>query len=134
MLLGAIGLAILWLVPAWAEGGTRVRVSLDECRRLTEHRPVPGVEYREGVDARGRPVAPADMEGSRPLALPEHYTIDLAIPLADLGAGPPAVGAAELVVGKIRIEGSRVFFNDQPIGDTTRDALIRACGALLRKR
>jgi len=112
--------------------GTRSRIVLEarDCRRLvTRHRPSLDTAYEPGVDARGRPVAPADLLGGAELRLPEVIVIDVLIPLTEfLGeAAPPRTGHAEVRVGEVRVEGERLSFNGQPLGDPAAAAIAAAC-------
>jgi len=123
--------------------GTRSRIVLEarDCRRLvTRHRPSLDTAYEPGVDARGRPVAPADLLGGAELRLPEVIVIDVLIPLTEfLGeAAPPRTGHAEVRVGEVRVgevrvEGERLSFNGQPLGDPAAAAIAAACRLLIER-
>jgi hypothetical protein len=66
--------------PAFAEPLT-VTISRLDCTRLVRHVPDAEVsaEYQPGVDARGDPVAPADLAGANPIELPEQFTFTLEV-------------------------------------------------------
>lgn len=107
------------------------------CQALgVAHRPAPDVEYVPGVDVRGGAVAPADLPGSygaarRPL---ERFdipvTLDFArrmgFPAGRSAAAAKVPGATE--IGRLTIDGGRVAFNGQPVGDSSQAALAAACG------
>ena len=119
--------------------GTQTRIVLEarDCRRLvTRHRPSPDTAYRPGVDARGRPVVPADLLGGPDLRLPEVIVIDVLIPLSEfLGDDtPPRIGHSEVRVGEVRVEGERLSFNGQPLSDPAGAAIAAECRRLLAQR
>lgn len=107
------------------------------CQALgVNHRPAPDVEYVPGFDVRGRSVAPADLPGSygaarQPL---DRFEIPVTLDFArrmGFSAGRSAAaakvpGATE--VGRLVIDGGRVTFNGQPVGDSSQAALAAACG------
>src|SRR3546814_15670542 len=73
----ALPLLVLAVSTAAAEsvvveaGSLTTSITEDDCARLVPHVPAPDVEYRPGVDAAGRPVAPADLPGSTRIAFPD---------------------------------------------------------------
>ncbi|MBF0168198.1 MAG: hypothetical protein HQL45_11265 [Alphaproteobacteria bacterium] len=52
------------LAASEAAAGESVQVSRQDCQRLVHHVPSSDIAYKPGVDAKGRPVKPADLEGS----------------------------------------------------------------------
>jgi hypothetical protein len=115
-------------VPALAQQAT---VTDAECRQLVESTASPDVNYKPGVDVRGRAVAPADLPSSSgQIQAPQNFTFDLNTSLTGFGipsTSPifqPTVG-----VGKITVEdnGRRVLFNGQPIGSSEKSALAELC-------
>lgn len=107
------------------------------CQALgVNHRPAPDVEYVPGVDVRGRAVAPADLPGSygaarQPL---ERFEIPVTLDFArrmGFSAGRSAAAAAApgaMEIGRLVIDGGRVTFNGQAVGDSSQAALAAACG------
>jgi hypothetical protein len=71
-------------------------LSQQDCRNLTEAIPAPDLAYRPGVDAEGRPVAPADLPGSTKLILPEAMPVGIDLSIGNPGdlATMPQTGAA----------------------------------------
>lgn len=60
-----------------------VYVTRQDCRQLVAHNADPGVEYKPGVDVRGKYVAPADLPGQENFKLPDKIEFDLRLnPLA----------------------------------------------------
>ncbi|WP_119165725.1 hypothetical protein [Algihabitans albus] len=53
-----------------------VTITRADCSQLVRHLPDADVsaDYQPGVDARGKPVAPADLYGANPIELPETFT------------------------------------------------------------
>lgn len=89
----AVGAAI-WAGPA---GAGKVVVSTRDCARLvTEHTPAPDVAYRPGVDARGRKVVPADLNGGYPqIKAPREIEFDVRVDLRNFLGGPAADAQAQ---------------------------------------
>lgn len=142
-------LLALWLPSAVAaaasqleSGGarghhTRIILEARDCRQLvTRHRPSLDTAYQEGVDVRGNPVVPADLLSSPRIQLPEVIVIDILIPLeAFLGERtPPRIGRSEVRVGRVRVEGERLSFNGQPLGDPAAVAIAAACRRILEAK
>ncbi len=116
---------------------TRVILEARDCRQLvTRHRPSIDTAYKAGVDVRGNPVVPADLASSPRLQLPEVIVIDILIPLeAFLGERtPPRLGRSEVRVGEVRVEGERLSFNGQPLGDPAAAAIAAACRRILEAK
>ena len=128
-----VAVAALLGSPALAfdEGETvPVRVDRDACARVVAHVASADVTYQPGVDAYGRPVAPADLPGQPRLELPETITIDLSLDLADRFGFDPVAGAPldpDARVGVIAVTGSEVTFNGQPLTPNDQAALAAAC-------
>ncbi|MCP5367453.1 MAG: hypothetical protein H6907_14155 [Hyphomicrobiales bacterium] len=127
--LAPVVLALLVPAAAAADGGTSIVVSKQTCARIVRHHPAPGVEYRPGVDVRGKPVAPADLDGGSGVRLYETTVIDIGIDLAEkygLGAGGKYTGEAK--VGRVAVTpDGRVTFNGQPIDPAESEAIAKAC-------
>ncbi len=106
------------------------------CRWLVRHRPDSGVAYQEGVDARGREVAPAELSGASKIKLPEIFTIDLLIPLERLSPSKAAtkLAEAELYAGAVTIDRSsgRVTYNGQLLTDPEQERLLALCRRALQ--
>ena len=106
-----------------------VTVTGADCSRLVQHQPAPDAAYRPGVDVRGRPVAPADLNPAPQIRVPETITIDIAVDLRRFGVPrtsplfEPNVRLGTVTVDK---EG-RVSYDGQPLGDPETAALAEAC-------
>ncbi len=85
---------ILLASPAWA--GT-VAVSNRDCAGLvTEHVADADVAFRPGVDARGRKVAPADLNGGyAQIQAPREIEFDVSVDLRNFLGGPAADAQAQ---------------------------------------
>ena len=70
-------------VSAEAAESKAVTLSKAACARLVQHVPADDVTYKPGVDARGRPVVPADLGGGPTIAIPDEINIQIGIDLAD---------------------------------------------------
>ena len=125
----AIGcLAVAPLLAAAAP--TTVTIDRADCAALVAHWPAPGVAYRPGVDVRGRPVMPADLEPHR-LALPEIITIDITVELFERLGIPPQGEAnygGEVRVGVVELDaGGRLTLNGEPITSEAHRQLSEQC-------
>ncbi|MBF0249490.1 MAG: hypothetical protein HQL35_02550 [Alphaproteobacteria bacterium] len=113
-----------------AGGAGHAVISLEDCKRLVRHRPRADVSYAPGVDVRGKPVAPAELEGAAHLAPPTEITIDFGFDLAGRhgvpGGGPYEAKAG---VGKVRydLSSGALTFNGQRLNEGDSQAAIAAC-------
>ncbi len=117
----------------WGEP-LELRITRADCARLVAHTPSDDVTYRSGVDVRGRPVAPADVDGIQALALPESYRVRIEVDSDDRFGIPATDGNydAGIVIGEALVEADgRVFFNGQPLQSEATFELGRRCRELL---
>ncbi|CAO3429860.1 hypothetical protein [Azospirillum doebereinerae] len=111
--------------PAVAQG--RPAVDFSACQTLTRHRPAADVEYKPGVDARGRPVAPADLPGSAPAVPLDRFDIPVSGDLARvMGLNVPGRDS-NVQVGWLTLDEGRLFFNGQPVGGPAEAELYTYC-------
>ena len=111
-----------------AADGSVLEVSRKDCKRLLRHEPRADVEYKPGVDVRGKPVAPADVPGSSAIKLPKTINIPIGIDLEKkygLGAGGKYTG--ESTIGTVSVRKGRVYWNNEPLGDTEQARIAAAC-------
>jgi hypothetical protein len=103
------------------------------CRTLTRHRPAPDVEYRPGVDVKGRPVAPADLPGSAGAMAPAPLDIPLTLDLArrmgvrTMPGGQSGALPGDTVVGRLTMDGNRLLLNGQPVDGASEAQLYAYC-------
>ncbi|MBL8839704.1 MAG: hypothetical protein JNL66_25835 [Alphaproteobacteria bacterium] len=113
-----------------------LQVSADTCRRLVQHAPAPDVNYRPGVDAYGRPVAPADLAPAPILGPPSQMTLSIGADLRRYGV--PATSPLfqpNVGVGEISFDlNGRVMFNGQPLGGPEQSALADQCRQRMQGR
>ena len=139
----APGLVFLALSGAAGAAAT-LQLTVADCRRLIEHFPDPDVEYQEGVDVRGRPVAPADLPGRPKLPLPEDYVFDIEVRPFDfverrrlseeseIIADALSENATTLRLGTAIVTADgRAYFNGVALHDETQRALAQGCRATL---
>jgi hypothetical protein len=114
--------------PALAQQAT---VTDRECRQLVDYTASPDVNYKPGVDSRGRPVAPADLPSSGgQIQAPQNFTFDLNTSLTGFGIPSTSkIFEPQVGIGKITVEdgGKRVLFNGQPIGNAETNAIAELC-------
>jgi len=145
----------LWAVPvlpAAAQGveventGT-LTITVRDCRRLLTHVARSDVQYKSGVDVRGKKVAPADYEGDIKLKLPETYEFDITVDIRRFMGGPAAdakaqaaptdqafeeaarIGTADATVGKVRynINSGKLTFNGESLTREAETELAHKC-------
>ena len=120
-----VALAMICGGPALAQGD-------DACARAMRAE-TGGADYQPGVDVHGRPVAPADVAGTVRIEPPKVLEFPVTIDVARrAGFAPRGPYEANLTVAKVRIEGNRVFINDQPVNPDDSAELIAACRAARR--
>jgi len=81
-----------------------------------------GGDYRPGVDAVGGSVAPADLPtASRPRL--ETFPVEITAPVQGAAAGTQPL----LRLGYVTVQGTRAFFNGEPLTDPEQERLVAAC-------
>lgn len=129
----AVAFAVLALAAAGVPGialGQKLEVSSRDCARLVEHRARADVEYKPGVDARGRPVKPADLNPGPAIAPPQSFSFDVNVDLKKFGVPSNSIlSQPNAGVGKITVEdgGRRVLYNGQSLGNREQEALAELC-------
>lgn len=104
-----------------------VSITEKECRKLMRMNDMSGADYVPGVDARGNPVTPADLE-PHPMAPPKEITFNLGIDLAErYGLGDDI--KAGFTYGEITVKGRNVYFNGHRLGTSESNAALEACRA-----
>ncbi|WP_431858828.1 hypothetical protein [Azospirillum sp.] len=127
--------ALLGLLLAQLPGGTPAAAQTPTfdvaiCRTLPRHVPSADVEYKPGVDVRGNRVAPADLPGSAGAAPMDRFEIPVTLEVARrLGFATPGAGALPRTaeVGRLSIQGNRLFFNGQPLNAASEAELVALC-------
>ncbi len=115
-----------------------IEITDADCRLLTRHQPDEDVAFQPGVDARGRPVAPADLNGggqggvSR-LETPKRIVIPIEVELFER-FGVPAnadLFKADAKVGQVIYEDGKLFYNGQRLADGASDEFLLICKEVL---
>ncbi len=125
---------LLAAAPARAhEVPAEVIITRADCARLVEHVPAPGVAYQPGVDAYGRAVAPAELDGGTPIQAPETLHIPIEIDLLDRFGIPanPALYESDIPIGEVLYRNGRLTFEGQPLQDEAAAELSRRCQQIL---
>ncbi len=115
------------------EEKAEVTIARADCARLVEHVPAPDVAYRPGVDAYGRAVAPADLNGAVQIPVPETLHIPIEIDLLARFGIPanPALYDADIPLGEVVYRNGRLSFNGQPLQDEASAELTRRCQEIM---
>lgn len=137
--------AVLILLAAVDVRAETLTISTADCRRLVEHVPAAGVEYRGGQDVRGRAVAPADVGGTAAIDLPTVIEIPLTVDVMrrlrgrESGAGSDILTGrrglkGETPLGTITVKGNDLFWNGTQIQSQDQILLAESCRSSLRAR
>ncbi len=115
------------------EQEAEVAMTRADCARLIEHVPAPDVAYRPSVDAYGRAVAPADLNGGTPIQAPETNRIPIEIDLLDRFGIPanPALYESDIPIGEVVYRNGRLTFEGQPLQDEAAAELSRRCQKIM---
>ena len=105
------------------------------CRDLLRHVPDADVAYRPGVDARGRPVASADLYPQPVVPAQGRVIIDIAVPLSALRDGrrirraTRSYDSAEVYIGAVEVDLATgdLWFEGEPLSRPDQAALIAWC-------
>ena len=108
-----------------APGGT-IEIAAPPCDAL-----VPPAAYVPGVDAAGKPVAPADLPRAPSPISADTISIEIDARLAGQFGVPQAGGAYRTkgTVGYVTVQDGRVLFNGKPLADDANAAVTAACQA-----
>jgi len=133
-LIGAVFVVLALSLASETFAATSPVVDPALCQSLVKHVPSADVAYQPGVDVSGKPVAPADVPGGTPLALPQKITIPLTLNLAntlhlDTSQYPASnFGAGtEAWLGTLTVEGDHVSFNGKPLSNEQQENLAVLC-------
>lgn len=103
------------------------------CQALVKHVPDADVAYQAGVDVRGKPVVPADLDGGTNVALPQEFSIPLTADLMnflnlDNSTLPAsAMKRNDIALGILTIRGDQVLYNGQALTNAQQDNLAVLC-------
>lgn len=104
-----------------------VTINEADCTRLVAHSASPDVTYTPGVDVNGQAVAPADLNGSANIQVPDVIAIPVTIDLAT-SLGIQTNFLARPTVGEVQVDrDGRVTFNGQPVTSDAEHELARQC-------
>ncbi len=140
VLAGLVFFATSWAALAVEEthslGGQTVTVSYADCLKLVKHVPSADVEYKPGVDVRGRAVAPADIAGGYSVVPPKNFTVDITVRLDKRFNIPvtPDLYQPEANIGRVTIEGDKAYFNGQPLATESINELAEICSKRAKKK
>ena len=119
------------LAAGTAPEAAKVQITKRDCRRLARQVNRAGIEYRPGVDVRGRRVESAEVKGARPIVLPEIITFDVKFDIRKF-LGKPA-DQAMVAVGKVEynIKSGKLTFNGQELAGGEERELAVKCQKIL---
>ncbi len=86
---------VLLAAPAMAE----------DCAWLVRHVPADDVAYKPGVDVKGRPVAPADLNAQPQILQGERVRLDLSLPVSLFRRGRARrIDSTDVVLGELELD------------------------------
>jgi len=119
--------AVFLATATTATAQTTVEITEQDCSQLVRHVAAADVTYQPGVDVDGDAVAPADLEPTGQIAVPEVISFPLTIDLSER-LGLPADTLARTVIGDIEVTADgRVTFNGQPLTSDEQHELAQKC-------
>jgi hypothetical protein len=88
---------------------------------------VKGADYMPGLDADGKPVAPADLprEGPQPITA-DGISIRVSGRFAAQFA-PPATAREKAIIGYVTVKDGAAYFNGEPLAPGADAAIVAAC-------
>lgn len=114
------------IAPAPQADAATIQIDEAACRYATRHVPSPDTDYKPGADVNGNAVAPADIgEGAR-IQFPSRFAIPVTTNLAQR-LNLPSGFREDAFVGLITVDGGKLSFNGQPIGDDDDAELAVMC-------
>lgn len=127
--------AVLAVALPASAGGEIIVVEPGACDYVTAHEPAPDVAYRPGVDAEGNLVAPADLDDSGRIELPEEYTTDIFVHLEDAidipaGSNLERIKDSEIAIGTLTIRDEELLFDGRPLTSQEQNAIAAECRRL----
>jgi hypothetical protein len=127
----SLALAIFALLLAVPAAEAEVLITRRACDWLVRHQPAPDVAYQPGVDVHGQPVAPADLDESGQIVLPEVIIIPIEVWVRHRDrhriSRKSVLWNAEADVGTVEFRDNRVYYEGQLLGDAEADAMADAC-------
>src|ERR1044071_6414996 len=95
------------------------------CRECTAHHPSADVTYEPGTDQYGRPVAPADIEGTPQLNMPETTSVQITVDQAAVLGLPPGITyRPEAYIGEVTVmKSGDVYCNGKRVSQPQLQAL-----------
>lgn len=103
-----------------------LEITKKECQKLMRINAFNSADYVPGIDAHGRKVKGANLNGDHQIKTPDEISFDLTIDLAekyDLGS---ALGA-NAKLGHVKVKGRDVYWNGKKLGENGNDAALKAC-------
>ncbi len=126
-------LVLLAVQPAFASDV--VKLDPRACQQLSAYTPSDDVTYKEGVDVKGQPVAPADLPDDSSQQLGRQLLAATSIPLTVdvahfLGLSVPATKGLETkaVVGVLEVSSTgELLLNGEPLTNLQKSKLTALC-------
>jgi len=125
--------ALITLIPVSANAADDTFVlDKDLCKYIIAYHPTKDgdVEYKPGVDVKGKPVVKADINPEATIEIPESISFPLTIEMAKyIGMEIPAgVKTGETNLGYVEVrEDGAVLFNGKPLGGEAENTLKSLC-------
>lgn len=121
-----------FVTPAFADEHvvTQASVSLEDCQRLDAERARADVSYKPGVDVRGKPVAPAELEPTLgAIKLPDEIVIDFGLDLAgryNIDGSGLYTATAGIMTIHFDLAAGGLTINGKPLTKEDQDTIAKA--------
>jgi hypothetical protein len=113
-------LALLLLLPAAAQAADAPKLDPQACKNLS-------AAYQPGIDVRGKPVAPADLNAPV-VGMPDKFSFDVNVDVAQKVGLPVPPGTQMLArAGTVTYDKGVLSFNGKPLDTNTATNIKALC-------
>lgn len=127
-------LPLVFSVTTGMAAETYVGISPSACRKVTVGSTSPDVEYKPGVDVKGRAVVPAEGPGggldpAMGRKILDVIRIPISVDLAKrmgLGGNGTRFGS-EIPLGEVTLRGNQMYLDGAPLTNTEQNQISEAC-------
>ncbi|MBT5193552.1 MAG: hypothetical protein HOM07_14475 [Rhodospirillaceae bacterium] len=126
---------IFAIILIYSAKARTVTITESDCSNLVRHVPSDDVAYKPGVDAKGRPVVPADLGGGVQIKAPTEFSIPITMDLQKrlgIPVDPNSFQTQNFAVGTVTWKDGRGYFNGQPLQSAEAERLAALCQERLK--
>lgn len=126
---------IVAIILIYSAKAQTVTITASDCSNLVRHVPTSDVAYKPGVDAQGRAVVSADLDGGIQIKAPTEFSIPITIDLQKrlgIPVDPKSFQTQNFAVGTVTWKDGRGYFNGQPLQSAESERLAALCQERLK--